>query len=219
MEKSQKINLAIFLAFIVFVIPLSYIMGSDFMGKQEKPWHMQGAVHEDSLSQEYLSKYKILDKVPVTLQIERHKEKRVLILIDAWGVPFDEQKLAKEFAIFKDVPHEYAIHKRLKNVTKHAEIVEFRSDSTESIVAIEKLSRLDSLLMNSGNKTVALTTNDSKEGSEESLRNALNDIAELMKKFPDVQFIVQGAHRPILGTPETRREYYAHWVPVVIGNF
>ena len=219
MKKIQKINLAVFLAFIVFVIPLSYIMGSDFMGKQEKPWHMQGAVHEDSLSQEYLGKYKILDKVPVTLQVERSKEKRVLILIDAWGVPFDEKKMAKEFAIFKDVPHEYAIHKRLKNVTKHAELVEFRTDSTESIVAIEKLSRLDSLLMNSDYKTVALTINDSKEGSEESLRNVLNDIAELMKKFPDVQFIVQGAHRPILGTPETRREYYAHWVPVVIGNF
>ncbi len=219
MTKSQKINLAIFLAFIVFTIPLSYIMGSDFMGKQEKPWHMQGAVHEDSLSQEYLSKYKILDKVPVTLQIERHKEKRVLILIDAWGVPFDEQKLAKEFAVFKDVPHKFAIHKRLKNVTAHAEKVEFRADSLESIFVIDKLSSLDSLLENSNDKTIALTINDSKEGSEESLRNVLNDIAELIKKFPDVQFIVQGAHRPILGTPETRRQYYAHWVPVVIGNF
>lgn len=219
MKKSQKINLAIFLAFIVFTIPLSYVLGSDFMGKQEKPWHMQSAVHEDSLSQEYLGKYKILDKVPVTLQVERSKEKRVLILIDAWGVPFDEKKMAKEFAIFKDVPHEYAIHKRLKNVTKHAELVEFRADSLNSIFVIDKLSSLDSLLDNSGNKTVALTINDSKEGSEECLRNVLNDIAELMKKFPDVQFIVQGAHRPILGTPETRREYYAHWVPVVIGNF
>ncbi|WP_405336305.1 hypothetical protein [Fibrobacter sp.] len=219
MEKSQKINLTVFLAFIVFVIPLSYIMGSDFMGKQEKPWHMQGAVHEDSLSQEYIGKYKILDKAPVTLQIERAKEKRVLILIDAWGVPFDEKKMAKEFAIFKDVPHEYAMHKRLKNVTKHAELVEFRADSLNSIFVIDKLSSLDSLLENSGNKTVALTINDSKEGSEENLHKVLNEIAELMKKFPDVQFIVQGAHRPILGTPETRREYYAHWVPVVIGNF
>lgn len=219
MEKSQKINLAIFLAFIVFVIPLSYIMGSDFMGKQEKPWHMQGAVHEDSLSQEHLSKYKILDKVPVTLQIERHKEKRVLILIDAWGVPFDEKKLAEEFAIFKDVPHKFAIHKRLKNVTKHAELVEFRSDSTESIFTIDELGKLDSLLENSDCKTIALTVHNSKDGSEENLRKGLNDIAELTKKYPDVQFIVQGAHRPILGTPETRREYYAHWVPVVIANF
>ncbi len=218
MEKIQKINLAVFLAFIVFVIPLSYIMGSDFMGKQEKPWHMQGAVHEDSLSQEYLGKYKILDKVPVTSQVERSKEKRVLILIDAWGVPFDEQKLAKEFAIFKDVPHEYAIHKRLKNVTKHAELVEFRADSLNSIFVIDKLSGLNSLLENSGNKTIALTINDSKEGSEESLHKVLNEIAGLIKKYPDVQFIVQGAHRPILGTPETRHKHYAHWVPVVIGN-
>ena len=219
MKKSQKINLVIFLAFIAITVPLSYVLGSDFMGRQEKPWHMQGSVHEDSLSQDFLSKYKILDKAPVTLQIERAKEKRVLILIDAWGVPFDEKKMAKEFAIFKDVPHEYAIHKRLKNATKHAELVEFRADSLNSIFVIDKLSSLDSLLENSGNKTVALTINDSKEGSEENLHKVLNEIAELMKKFPDVQFIVQGTHRPILGTPETRREYYAHWVPVVIGNF
>ena len=218
MEKSQKINLAIFLAFIVFVIPLSYIMGSDFMGKQEKPWHMQGAVHEDSLSQEYLHKYKILDKVPVALQLERNKEKRVLILIDAWGVPFDEQKLAKEFAIFKDVPHKFAIHKRLKNVTKHAELVEFRTDSLDSLVVVDRLDGIDSLLVNSGDKMIALTMHVSKDGSEENLRKILNEIAGLIKKFPDVQFIVQGAHRPILGTPETRREYYAHWVPVVILN-
>lgn len=218
MEKSQKINLAIFLAFIAFVIPLSYVLGSDFMGKQEKPWHMRGAVHEDSLSQEYLRKYTILDKVPVALQIGHHKEKRVLILIDAWGVPFDEKKLSEEFSIFKEVPHKFAIHKRLKNVTKHAELVEFRSDSTESIIVIDKLSSLDSLLMNSNYKTMALTIHDSKNGSEENLRKALNEIAGLIKKVPDVQFIVQGTHRAILGTPEKRREYYAHWVPVVVIN-
>ena len=218
MEKSQKINLAIFLALIALVIPLSYVLGSDFMGKQEKPWHMQGAVHEDSLSQEYFHKYKILDKVPVALQIERQKEKRILILIDAWGVPFDEQKLAEEFAIFKDVPHKFAIHKRLKNVTKHAEKVEFRADSLDSLVVVDKLDGIDSLQMNSDYKTIALTMHVSKDGSEENLRNVLNEIAGLIKKYPEVQFIVQGAHRPILGTPETRREYYAHWVPVVILN-
>ena len=218
MEKSQKINLAIFLAFIALVIPLSYVLGSDFMGKQEKPWHMQGAVHEDSLSQDYLHKYKILDKVPVALQIERQKEKRILILIDAWGVPFDEQKLAKEFAIFKDVPHKFAIHKRLKNVTKHAEKVEFRADSLDSLVVVDRLDGIDSLLVNSGDKMIALTMHVSKDGSEENLRKILNEIAGLIKKYPEVQFIVQGAHRPILGTPETRREYYAHWVPVVILN-
>lgn len=219
MEKSQKINLTIFLAFIAITIPLAYVLGSDFMGKQEKPWHMQGAIHEDSLSQEYFHKYTILDKVPVALQIDRSKEKRVLILIDAWGVPFDEKKLAEEFAIFKDVSHKFAIHKRLKNVTKHAEFVEFRPDSIESIFTIDELDKLDSLLENSDYKIIALTVRNSKDGSEENLRKGLNDIAGLMKKYPDVQFIVQGAHRPILGTPETRREYYAHWVPVVIANF
>lgn len=218
MEKSQKINLSIFLTLIAFIISLSYIMGSDFMGKQEKPWHMQGSIHEDSLSQDYLSKYKILDKVPVTLQVEQNKEKRVLILIDAWGVPFDEKKLAEELAIFKEIPHKYAIHKRLKNVTKHAELVEFRSDSTEPFFVIVSLSHLDSLLEYSDYKTIALTIHDSKDGSEENLRSTLKRISEMAKKHSDVQFIVQGAHRPILGTPEKRKEYYAHWVPVTIVN-
>lgn len=218
MEKMQKINLAVFLAFIAFTVSLSYVLGSDFMGKQEKPWHMQSAVHEDSLSQKYLHKYMILDKVPVALQIERHKEKRVLILIDAWGVPFDEKKLAEEFAIFKDVPHKFAIHKRLKNVTKHAELVEFRADSLDLIVFANGFEQLDSLLMVPDYRTMALTIRDSKDDSEENLRKVLSEVAGLMKKFPDVQFIVQGAHRPILGTPEIRRKYYAHWVPVVVGN-
>ena len=218
MEKSQKINLVMFLAFIAITIPFSYILGSDFMGKQEKPWHMQGAVHEDSLSQGYLHKYTILDKVPVALQIERHKEKRVLILIDAWGVPFDEKKLAEEFAIFKDVPHKFAIHKRLKNVTKHAELVEFHVISRDSNVVAKNFEQLESLLMNPDYRTMTLTVRDSKEGSEENLRNALRHVSEMAKKFPDVEFIVQGTHRPILGTPEKRKEYYAHWVPVAIVN-
>lgn len=218
MTKSQKINIAIFLTFIVFIIPLSYIMGSDFMGKQEKPWHMQGAVHEDSLSQEYLSKYTILDKTPVAVQIERRKEKCVLILIDAWGVPFDEKKLAEEFAIFKDVPCKYAIHKRLKNVTKHAELAEFHVISRDSNVVAKNFEQLESLLMNPDYRTMTLTVRDSKEGSEENLRNALRHVSEMAKKFPDVEFIVQGTHRPILGTPEKRREYYAHWVPMALLN-
>ena len=218
MGKSQKINIVIFLAFIVFIIPISYIIGSDFMGKQEKPWHMQGTVHEDSLSQEYLRKYTILDKVPVAMQIERVKEKRVLFLIDAWGVPFDEKKLAEELAIFKEIPHKYAIHKRLKNVTKHAELVELQVDSSDSNVVANNFEELVSLLMNPDYRTMALTVRDSRDGSEENLQNALKRISEMTKKFPDVQFIVQGTHRAILGTPEKRREYYAHWVPVVVIN-
>lgn len=218
MKKSQKINLVIFLAFIAITVLLSYVLGSDFMGKQEKPWHMQGAVHEDSLSQEYLSKYAILDKVPVALLVDRTKEKRVLILIDAWGVPFDEKKLADEFAIFKDVLHKYAIHKRLKNVTKHAELVEFRVDPADSIFIANDFEQLESLLINSDSKTIALIFHNSRTGLEENLQKNLKDIAKFAEKHSNVQFIVQGAHRPILGTPEKRREYYAHWVPVVIAN-
>ena len=248
MEKTQKINLAIFLAFIALVIPLSYVLGSDFMGKQEKPWHMQDAIHEDSLSQEYLHKYTILDKVPVALQVELHKEKRVLILIDAWGVPINESRLEKEFNIFSHLPHQFFIHKRLSNRTKHAEHVEFRKNFSDAVYIFggdsldygrkeyvptlgyteqfycQKCSdsamivHLDSMLSETQFNTIAWTTQDSRQGDEDKLISLLKNIANLAEKHSTVQFVIQGAHRPILGSPEKRRECYAHWVPVVTVN-
>ena len=181
---------------------------------------LNGAVDSIKLNMLPLIAHVIIDeryKHFVVIYSINHRNKTIVI-IDAWGVPFDEKKLAKEFAVFKDVPHEYAIHKRLKNVTAHAEKVEFRADSLDSLVVVDMLDRIEPLLMIPDYKTMALTIHGPKYGSEEILQNILKEIAKLIKKFPEVQFIVQGAHRPILGTPETRREYYAHWVPVVIGN-
>ena len=56
----------------------------------------------------------------------------VSILVDAWGVPFDGNLLAEDFAIFKDVPHREFLHHRLANRTRHAEFAELRTpgDST-----------------------------------------------------------------------------------------
>lgn len=66
--------------------------------------------------------------------------------------------------------------------------------------------------------TFAWTTQTSREGSHEKLHKTLRDIAAIASRHTDVRFIVQGTHRPILGSPETRRKYHAHWVPVVILN-
>ena len=248
MTKWQKINLSAFVLFCLTIISFAYFVGSDFLRKQEKPWHMQTTVHEDSLSSTYQANYQILDRHPVIQQINPKKQNTVLILVDAWGVPFDESRLENEFKIFKHLPHQFAIHKRLGNRTKHAEHVEFRKDSSEAIFIFggdsleygrkeymptlgyreqlycqkcpdsAMIGLLDSLLLEARFNTIAWTTQDSRLGDENKLISLLKNIANLAKKHPTVQFVIQGAHRPILGTPEKRREYYAHWVPIVIAN-
>lgn len=65
---------------------------------------------------------------------------------------------------------------------------------------------------------ISFTTQSSRGGNLDSLHASLKEIVRLVDKHPETTFIVQGTHRPILGSPETRRLYYAHWVPVVVAN-
>jgi len=65
-------------------------------------------------------------------------------------------------------------------------------------------------------RMLAWTTQTSRDGNRENLHKTLAGIAKLAQKYPEMQFVIQGTHRPILGTPETRRMYHAHWVPVVV---
>ena len=65
-------------------------------------------------------------------------------------------------------------------------------------------------------KNIAWTTQDSRDGDRAKLHATLRLIAEVARKHPEVRFIVQGTHRPILGDPKIRRESFTHWVPVVI---
>lgn len=67
-------------------------------------------------------------------------------------------------------------------------------------------------------KMLAWTTQTSRDGNRENLHKTLAEIAQMVQKHPEMQFVIQGTHRPILGTPETRRMYHAHWVPVVVIN-
>ena len=248
MTKWQKVNLSAFVMFCLTVISFAYFFGSDFLRKQEKPWHMQTNVHEDSLSSTNCTTYQILDRHPVVQQIHSKKTKKVLILVDAWGVSIKESRLEKEFDIFTLLPHQFFVHKRLGNRTKHAEHVELRKDSSEAIFifggdSLEygrkeyiptlgyteqfycqqcpdsmMIGLLDSLLSAIRFNTIAWTTQDSRFGDESKLISLLNNIAKLAKKYPTIQFVVQGTHHPILGTPQIRQEYYIHWVPVVVLN-
>ena len=249
MRKYQKINLILFLCIIVITSVLVYI--SEMVIPpifQNKPWHLQPTVHEDSLSFDYKSLYKILGKQSVSKQFKDSTRPQIVILVDAWGVPVQESVLAEDFSIFKDIPHIYSIHQRLANRTKHAERVEFRNDVSENIYLFggdsmeynrpeyiremgfsktlfcqhcsnrAMLEKIDSVLVQDSLKFVAWTTQSSRTGDRESLLHSLQLIANFAKKHPEAMIIVQGTHRPILGAPEVRRSYKAHWVPAVVLN-
>ena len=102
MTKLQKISLYVFCAFVVLAVAISYLMGATLFVEQEKPWHMQPFTDADSLTVEYTGKYELLDKKSLLSRFADSSQVTVAILVDAWGVPFDENLLAEDFAVFKD---------------------------------------------------------------------------------------------------------------------
>lgn len=65
---------------------------------------------------------------------------------------------------------------------------------------------------------IGLTTKSSRGGNRDSLLSSLRIFANLAKKYPESIFLVQGSHRPVLGSTKERKKYYAHWVPAVMIN-
>lgn len=246
MTKWQKISFRVFIAFFALAVMFSYVVNSGLLAKSEKPWHMQPFIDEDSLSASYMQKYSLLDKMPILSKVRDSSKVTVVILVDAWGVPFDETQLETDFDTFRDVPHKEYLHYRMANRTKHAENAEYHHGDSSSVYLfggdsleynrreyISELgftqtefcarcgdkamfAKLDSLLSERNVTYVAMTTQDAHDGNREKLSETLTAIANLAKKHTNVQFIVMGTHRPNLGTPEIRRVHYAHWVPVVV---
>lgn len=115
---------------------------------------------------------------------------------------------------------------------------EFWSDSTTSdVVMASKLdsllntpvcdSTLDSAYVN--RRFIAWTTRDTRfpisdDPAEceklyyERLFGTLQIIAGLARKHPNVRFVVQGDHEPILSPLEFQRKFYRRWVPYVVLN-
>lgn len=52
----------------------------------------------------------------------------------------------------------------------------------------------------------------------ERLTGALQLVADLAKRHPDVRFIVQGDHNPILSPLKFQEKFYKRWVPFVVLN-
>lgn len=220
----------------------------DFSSPFGKPWHLQPSVHEDSLSQKYLNEYMILNDKSLFKQMHDSSKREIFILVDAWGVPNQESKLQEEFAHFERIPHTFALHQRLGNRTKHAERVEFRNEIKNKMYLFGgdsseysrhtylkemgykqalfcqhcndeiMLTKLDSLQTNDSLRFIAWTTQSSRTGDNDSLHRSLKQIADFAAQHPDVLFVIQGTHRPILGSADTRKKYKSHWVPAIILN-
>ena len=109
--------------------------------------------------------------------------------------------------------------------------VEPRTDHESAALLDSLLSALDSAL-----RFIAWTTRDTKfplqgfndpyridpvvvdSAYTERLAGTLQLIADLAKKHPNVRFIVQGDHNPILSPLKFQEKFYKRWVPFVILN-
>ena len=101
------------------------------------------------------------------------------------------------------------------------------SATTDVVMA----AKIDSLLSQSDSVKhfIAWTTRDTRfpisENAEETERlyyerlfGTLSVIADLATKHPDVRFVVQGDHEPILAPLEFQQIFYRRWVPYVVLN-
>ncbi|WP_173468731.1 hypothetical protein [Fibrobacter succinogenes] len=246
--KHRNINLALFSAVLAFLIVIPFVSKNLFATNQNAPWQLSPFNSGDSLSTTYKERYRVLDQQALIHRIKDKTPTIISVMIDGWGVPYDEDMLAEDFSFFSNKTALFALHKRFLGHTAHAEAVELRTgfkdglrvgsgDSTdcanlEAHPAYEMnqaycclrcsdnevAAKLDSILSDTTWKRIAWTARETNLGDRDKLHNLLHQLAEMADRHPEVQFIIQGAHRPILGTPETRRKYLAPWVPAVFLN-
>lgn len=221
----RNINLllfSLFLAFLVSIPILNLDNGRSARGGwNQGPWHLLpfGA---DSLSQQYKDSYRVLDEKPLDSLLQDSAKPLVMILVDGWGVPYDESLLEADFRMISGKKVAHAVHKRLFQTTSLAESIEYGNRFKDGIILdsneTHAVASIDSLLADKSWSRIAWTVRSTREGDRDKLHQLLKELSDLTTKHPDVQFVIQGTHRPILGTPETRRKYLAPWVPAVFVN-
>ena len=243
----RRINLALFSVFVALLVSLPVIFVDRYLSRADSPWQLK-MFNEDSLSSFYKKHYQILGDSALTQYLGDTEKPTVMVLIDGWGVPYDENTLIEDFASFDKHTSICAIHKRAFDITRWAEGEELRFEfqgglyvssgdslkcqrsrnkpnnlfEKELCLADDKNSKmsvvLDSLLAEGKWQKIAWTAHQAREGNRIILHDMLRELSEIAKKYSNFQFIVQGTHRPTLGTPETRRLYLAPWVPAVFVN-
>jgi len=112
--------------------------------------------------------------------------------------------------------------------------VVWTNSNTADSVMVAKLDSLlsegsDSLAVVPNRKFVAWTTRDTRfpisddpieveQLYYERLFGTLQMVADLARKHPEVRFVVQGDHEPILSPMEFQKKFYRRWVPFVVLN-
>ena len=245
--KMRRANLILFSALMAFLVALPIVFVDRYLTSSHSPWQLQ-PFNADSLSAFYKANYGVYEEPALHDYLDDTARTTVEVLVDGWGVPYDEDMLVQDFANFDGGSARFAVHRRMFNYTAFAEGHELQRDSAEGLFVyggdflacakkrshpgaffagveccdgcgdLRMLAILDSLLADSIWKRLAWTTRQTREGDRDSLGLVLRGLAEISKKHLDAQFIIQGTHRPILGTPETRRKYLAPWVPAVFLN-
>ena len=87
----------------------------------------------------------------------------------------------------------------------------------------------DSLAVAPNRKFIAWTTRDTRFPISDDpieveklyyarLFGTLQMVASLAKRHPEVRFVVQGDHEPILSPMEFQKKFYKRWVPFVVLN-
>lgn len=246
--KARNINLILFFATLAILIAIPFVSGKLFKINQNAPWQFSPFNSGDSLSVAYTERYRVMDAPALIRRMEDTTRTIVSVMIDGWGVPYDEEILAADFALFDAKTTQFTLHKRLAGHTSHAENVEMRTGFKDGLSVVsgdssecsqfELLPRfgakqtfcclnctdgdvavsLDSLLADTTWKRMEWTVHETNLGDRDKLHSLLRQLSDVSAKHPEVQFIIQGTHRPILGTPETRRKYNARWVPAVFIN-
>ncbi len=245
--KAKKINLLLFSLFLVFLIALPPLFKDRFLTNAERPWQLLpfGA---DSLSIFYKEHYTIIKEGPLFSLLADTAKPTIMILVDGWGVPYEEDSLAVDFSYFKASQKTLGIYKRFKNVTSITEREEYGKNFTDGILLVngdsancakkqrnynerfretrcfidfsdkEIITKLDSLVSLGEWKKIAWTSTETREGDRAKLQELLQSLSDLIAQHSDHQFIIQGTHRPTLGTPDTRRKHLAPWVPAIFAN-
>lgn len=271
--------------------PLAQFPVVDYMSRTApKP------IARDSLSESFKAKYFTTDSSTITRGFLDSTKTNVIVLVESWGVPLDENRFAAQLRVFEGIPMQVGAHHRMYSRTRTAEredlIYSVSRDSTgrrdtiflpqvlhaqgvktqfiyggDSLVQMrnkfirnvgfeetffgisansdveprtdrESAALLDSLLsvQDSTLRFIAWTTLDTKfplqgfmdpykidvaaldSAYTERLARTLQLIASLAKKHPDVRFIVQGDHNPILSPLKFQEKFYKRWVPFVVLN-
>lgn len=245
--KARYINLTLFLTLVIFIISLPLVFVDRYLSSSDSPWQLK-AFNEDSLSSFYKNHYHILEDSALSFYLQDTTKPIVMILIDGWGVPYNESLLEKDFSIFENNASVFAIHKRAFNVTRLAENEELKNffsnglfissgdslncnkeEFSPNVFFREKycfanlsdfkmIEILDSLLSEEMWGKVAWTIHQTQKGDSVILHSTLQKLSKAAKDYPNIQFIIQGTHRPTLGSPEIRRKYLASWVPAIFIN-